>query len=246
MKFDLTTFLFQIINFIVLLFILKRLLYRPVREIIEKRRAMIEKTVQEAEKTRQDALGLREKYEQEMAGLKDLREQTMERLQGEAMEEKRRLLSDAEKEAGRILEREKAIFDTEKRRLQTELKDRAIDTACVMAVNLLADLSDEELHKSVCRKLEKRLEEVARDLSATALKEEAVRIELASAYPLDREEAGRLGTALGNLLSRRVIVNTAVDKDLIAGVRMKAYDKVYNFSLSGQVELFRRRLEETV
>ena len=35
MKFDIWTFLFQIINFVVLLFILKRILYRPVKEIIE-------------------------------------------------------------------------------------------------------------------------------------------------------------------------------------------------------------------
>jgi F-type H+-transporting ATPase subunit b len=244
MRFDLTTFLFQIVNFIVLLFILKRLLYKPVREIIEKRRALIEKTVQDAEKTKLDALELREKYQKEMDQLKDVRGQTLERLQQEVMEEKKKMLRTAEEEAGRVIEREKAIFAAEKKRLQTELKDEAVDTACVLAENLLKDLSDEELHKAIFRRLLKGLEETVPDLSG--IKEEPLRLELASAYPLSKEELGKFSATLESLLSRKVIVDTSLDESLIAGTRMKAYDKVYNFSLSGQVDLFRGRLRETV
>jgi F-type H+-transporting ATPase subunit b len=244
MKFDLTTFLFQIINFIVLLFILKRLLYKPVREIIEKRRALIEKTVQDAEKTKQDALELREKYQKEMDQLKDVRGQTFERLQKEVMEEKKKMLRTAAEEAGRVIEKEKAIFDAEKKRLQTELKDEAVDTACVLAVNLLKDLSDEDLHKAVYRRLLKGLQEIVPDLSSITT--EPLSLELASAYPLSREELGKFSATLESLLSRKVTVDTAIDETLIAGMKMKAYDKVYNFSLSGQVDLFRGRLRETV
>jgi F-type H+-transporting ATPase subunit b len=244
MRFDLTTFLFQIVNFIVLLFILKRLLYKPVREIIEKRRALIEKTVQDAEKTKLDALELREKYQKEMDQLKDVRGQTLERLQQEVMEEKKKMLRTAEEEAGRVIEREKAIFAAEKKRLQTELKDEAVDTACVLAENLLKDLSDEELHKAIFRRLLKGLEDIVPDLSG--IKEEPLRLELASAYPLSKEELGKFSATLESLLSRKVIVDTSLDESLIAGTRMKAYDKVYNFSLSGQVDLFRGRLRETV
>jgi F-type H+-transporting ATPase subunit b len=244
MRFDLTTFLFQMVNFIVLLFILKRLLYKPVREIIEKRRALIEKTVQDAEKTKLDALELREKYQKEMDQLKDVRGQTLERLQQEVMEEKKKMLRTAEEEAGRVIEREKAIFDTEKKRLQTELKDEAVDTACVLAEHLLKDLSDEELHKAIFRRLLKGLEETVPDLSG--IKDEPLRLELASAYPLSKEELGEFSTTLESLLSRKVVVDTSIDENLIAGTRMKAYDKVYNFSLSGQVDLFRGRLRETV
>jgi F-type H+-transporting ATPase subunit b len=244
MKFDLTTFLFQIINFIVLLFILKRLLYKPVREIIEKRRALIEKTVQDAEKTRQDALELREKYRKEMDQLKDVRIQSLERLQREVSKEKKEMLRTAEEEAGRVIEKEKAIFDAEKKRLQTELKDEAVDTACVLALNLLKDLSDEELHKAVYRRLLEGLEKIVPDLSG--IKAEPLRLELALAYPLSEEELEKFSATLESLLSRKVTVDTSIDENLIAGVKMKAHDKVYNFSLSGQVDLFRGRLRETV
>ena len=58
MKFDIWTFLFQVINFLVLLFILKRVLYKPIREIIEKRRSLIRQRIDEAEKTKKEALEL--------------------------------------------------------------------------------------------------------------------------------------------------------------------------------------------
>lgn len=246
MKFDLTTFLFQIVNFIVLLFILKRLLYKPVKEIIEKRRAMIENTVKDAEKTRQDALDLRGKYEEEMAKLKDLRNQTLEKLQEEALLERKRLLGKAEEEAGRVLEKGKAVLEAEKKKLQLEIKERSIDTACTMAVNLLGDLTDEELHKAVYRKLLDGLDGIAADLSAKAGKDESLRLELASAYPLSEEELQKFSRNLESLLSRKADVRTVIDDHLIAGARINAYDRVYNFSLSGQVDLFRRRLKETV
>jgi F-type H+-transporting ATPase subunit b len=242
MKFDLATFLFQVINFIVLLFILKRLLYKPVREIIEKRKAMVEKTVQDAERTKQDALDLKERYEKETAQLKALRGQTLEKLQQEVIEEKKRLLRTAEEEAGRVIEKERAIFDAERRRLQARLKDEAIDTVCVLASNLLKDLADEELQRAVSRRLLKGLEEVLPDLAVIAGRDEPLRIELASAYPLSGEEVGKFSAVVESFLSRKVIVKTTLDGSLIAGVRIRAYDKVYNFSLAGQVDLFRERL----
>ena len=246
MRFDLTTFIFQIINFVVLLYILKRLLYKPVREIIEKRRGMIEKTVEDAEQTKREAIELRAKYEEEMTRLEDLREQTLEELRAEAMEEKKRLLDAAEEEAGRVIEREKAVFDGEKTRLRAEMKDRAMDATCIMASNLLKDISDEELHKAVYRRLMNVLNEIAPDLLKMAEKDDSLRLELASAYPLGAEEVAKFSSTLESLVSKKVVVNSILDENLIAGARMKAYDRVYNFSLSGQIDLFRRRLKETL
>ena len=178
--------------------------------------------------------------------MKDLRQQTLEKLQEEALEEKKRLLGTAREEAGRLIEKEKAVFDAEKKRLQLEIKDEAIDTACVMGASLLKDLSDEELHKAAYRRLLEELEKIAPDLSNMAGKDEALNLELASAYPLSGEEVERVSATLRSHLARKVTVKALTDKDLIAGARIRAYDKVYNFSLSGQMDLFRKRLKETV
>jgi F-type H+-transporting ATPase subunit b len=47
-------------------------------------------------------------------------------------------------------------------------------------------------------------------------------------------------------ISKKVNVNTIIDNTLVAGVRIKAYDMVYDFSLSGQIDDIKFRLKESV
>jgi F-type H+-transporting ATPase subunit b len=106
-KFDIWTFLFQIINFVVLLFILKRLLYKPIREIMEKRRGLIEKTVEDAERAKKEALELKEKHQEELKNLSELRIQMLEKVKEEAETERKKVMSEAEKEAKKIIEKKR-------------------------------------------------------------------------------------------------------------------------------------------
>lgn len=246
MKFDIWTFLFQIINFLVLLFILKRLLYKPIRDIMEKRRGLIEKTVEEAERVKKEALELKEKHQEELNKIKELRMQALEKMQNEIEEEKKKLIMEAEKEAKKIIEKEKAIFDTEKRRLETELEDEAIETVSIFASNLLRDISDEELHKGVYRKLLNELGGIASDITKIKGKDETVTIDLFTAYPLNGEDLRKFQDTIESLIPKKVTINTTVDKSLIAGLRIKVYDMVYDSSLSGQIEALKLRLKETV
>jgi F-type H+-transporting ATPase subunit b len=233
MKFDIWTFLFQIINFVVLLFILKRLLYKPIRDIMEKRRGLIEKTVEDAEKAKRGALELKEKHQEELNKIKESKMQALEKMQNE-------------KEANKIIEKEKAIFDTEKRKLETELKDKAIDNVSVLASNLLKDISDEELHKGIFRKLLNELGRIASDIAEIKGKDETLTIDVITAYPLNGEDLRKFQDTIESHIPKKVTVNTTIDKSLIAGVRVKAYDMVYDSSLSGQIDAFKLRLKETV
>jgi F-type H+-transporting ATPase subunit b len=245
MKFDIWTFLFQIINFVVLLFILKRLLYKPIREIMDKRRGIIEKNVEDAEKTKMEAQELKRKYQEEMDKLKDVRILTFEKLQEEVEVERKKLMGRAEEEAGKIIEKERAIFDTEKKRLETELKDKAIDTICVFASRLLRDISDEELHSAIYRKLLKEVERITSDITKIEKKDEPLTIEIITAYELSEEKLKGLQKTIESLISRKVNINQTIDKNLIAGIKIKVYDMVYDSSLSGQIDSLKLRLKGT-
>jgi F-type H+-transporting ATPase subunit b len=245
MKFDIWTFLFQIINFVVLLFILKRLLYKPIREIMEKRRGIIQKNVEDAEKTKMEAQELKREYGEEMDKLKDVRIQTFEKLQEEVEVERKKLMGRAQEEAGRVIEKERTIFDTEKKRFETELKDKAIDTVCVFASRLLKDISDEELHRAVYRKLIKEVKRIAADITKIEEKDKPLIIEIITAYELSEEELKGLQKNVESFTTRKVNVSQTVDKNLIAGIKIKTYDMVYDSSLSGQIDSLKLRLKGT-
>ena len=63
MELNWSTFALEIINFLVLVWILKRFFYQPVLEVIARRRAGIEKTRTEALQLQDEAQALRSQYE---------------------------------------------------------------------------------------------------------------------------------------------------------------------------------------
>ena len=64
MELSWSTFVLEIINFLVLVWILKRFLYKPVMDVIARRREEIEKTRAEAAQLQTDAQNLQQQYEE--------------------------------------------------------------------------------------------------------------------------------------------------------------------------------------
>ena len=242
MKFNIWTFLFQVINFVVLLFILKKLLYKPVKEIMEKRRGLIEKTIGDAERTKKEALELKEQQQQEVNRLKALQPQMIENVKKEAAEERKKLLIEAKEEAAKMIEKEKSLFEIEKKKSENVLRDNTIEAVSVFASNLLKDISDEDLNKSVYRKVLRELERISPDMKE--IEDGSPSIDLVSAYPLEKEELMQLEKILEQHFSKILTTNTTVDRSLIAGLKIKLNDRVYDFSLKGQIDSLTSRLRE--
>ena len=66
MRFSITTFVIQIINFVLLSYILYRVLYRPLKNIMEKRRRLVMEDIDRAVRMKEDAIKIKEKYEKLM------------------------------------------------------------------------------------------------------------------------------------------------------------------------------------
>lgn len=246
MKFDIWTFLFQVINFLVLLFILKRVLYKPIREIIEKRRSLIQQRIEEAEKTKKEALDLKENYQHEMDKLYELKSKMLEKMNGEVEQDRKRLIGKAEEEAARVIEKERAVFDTEKARHEAELKDKAIEAVTLFATKLLKDVSDEDLHKAIYEKLFRELQGIASHMAEIKEKDSPLTVDLITAYPLSETEIGKFRESIESIISQSVLLNTTIDVSIIAGAKVKFYDMVYDLSLLGQIKKLALKLKETV
>ncbi len=245
MKFNVWTLIFQIINFVVLLVILRRVLYKPVREIMEKRRGLVEQKMREAGQARSEAQALKDRYEAEMTGMKERKSRMVEELQTEVDEERKRLINKAREDADRIAMREKAQLSVEQRTIEAEIKEKVLDSVSVFSSNLLRDVADETLHKAVFRTFLDGLEGFARELGELKEQQAPLIVEIASAYPLTTGEIEKVREAIQAHTVRTVTVNAAVEPLLIAGVRMKAEDWVFDASLAGQVSALKEKLKET-
>lgn len=241
MKFDFWTLLFQIINFAVLLFILKRVLYKPVKEIIEKRRNIIEKNISEAEKIKEEAMEIHSQNQQQMEKLKELKRELTDKMKEEVEAEKGVILADAEKEAQKLIEKKQVLFDTEKRRLETELKSEALEIVETFCARLLRDISNEDLHRALFTKFKAEIPRLTEDIK-NAYGDNEIKIELLSAYPLSEADIKEIENEFTTRLNKKVSFKAVLDAGLIGGLRVRVLDKVYDASLKGQIQTFRDRL----
>jgi F-type H+-transporting ATPase subunit b len=216
-----STFLLEIINFLVLVWILKRFLYKPVLDVIARRRAGIEKTLADAESLHSEAQALREEYEQRLARWEDERRQARTQLQHEIEEERARRVEELQNLLA--AEREKAQV-IEQRELAETLRNnetRALAHGARFASRLLEAASGPELET---RLLELLLEELGA-LSTERL--EALRdgfreppddVVITSAFPLADGARARLTGALKTALAIEVSPRFEEDSELLAGV----------------------------
>ena len=145
MELDWTTFILEVINFLILLWLLKRLLYKPVLNTIAQRKAEIEKRVADSQALRQEAESLRAQYERRIIEWEQERSAARSRLLEEISTERARLTAALRASLEQERDKQRAL---EERRLN-ELAGQAEETAAAQgakfATLLLSRLASAEL-----------------------------------------------------------------------------------------------------
>jgi len=146
----------QGINFVILLFILQRLLYRPFLAKMAERTQAIQKSLDEAQAARAQATRQQEENEARLrtahAEAAAIRAQALK----EAAEEQRRLVEAARAESQRLVESAKAQMDADVRRAREELRREVADIATAVAEKLVRrSLRDEDHRRIVAEAISK-------------------------------------------------------------------------------------------
>ena len=124
MQFDWVTFALQAINFLVLVWLLRRFLYRPVREVITKRQELAEQATLEAAKQKSDAEAEQQRYVEARDALSDERQQMLKTMHREWDEERRKLLVEAKDEAEAIVAAAREAVAKERQTAVEDIRDQ--------------------------------------------------------------------------------------------------------------------------
>src|SRR2546426_5588967 len=139
----------QAVNFVILLLILQRLLYKPFLAKMEERTGAIKRSLEEAQAARAEAAHQVEenatRLRQAHAEAAAIREQALK----EAGEEQRRLVESARAEAQRLVESAKAQMDADIRRAREELRREVADLATAVAEKLVRRSLRDEDHRRI-------------------------------------------------------------------------------------------------
>lgn len=221
MQIDTTTFILQLVNFAVLVWLLQRFLYRPVLAAIDRRRAAVEQTLSEARELRTQAERLRERYDAQLADWERERVRARAALESELAGLRAKGLADVARGVERERDRHAALAAKREADWKRETEQQALDQAAAFAARLLERVADGALDARLAAVLAEDLESWPAERIAPL--EEAVRaaggrVSVQSAHPLDAAAKARLAAALAARLGGACTPEYAVDAKLLGGV----------------------------
>jgi F-type H+-transporting ATPase subunit b len=224
MHLDLWTLGLQAANFLVLVWLLHRFLYRPVLAVIAKRQAAMDKLVADAAADRKEAADVRQDLERQRMGLDQERQAVLTAARDAAETERKAILAKAEDNAAAVRAAAQKAFEDEREDAARQAGRDAARLAAAMARRLLQETPPGELQ---ARMLERVCEDV-KTLGAEAKRGIAARagsasggVEVVTAEPLDPTGQQAFAEQLGQALGAQVRPSFQVDPALIAGVEVR-------------------------
>ena len=244
MELNWSTFLLEIINFLVLVWILKRFLYRPVLAVLEKRRQEIEQNLNEANSHHTQAIELEQQYKKRLEDWALEKQQLKDTMQQEILTERTQRLEQLETELAS--EREKTEVVTQRHLAESlrQYQENAHEQGARFATQLLTAVASEELESRLFDLLIKTFDELDEERQMTlfnACKKSSDSITVTSSYTLSESQQQQLEQKLNTLCEQSVKINYIQDPELIAGLRILIGASVLSINLqdelSGFVEL---------
>jgi F-type H+-transporting ATPase subunit b len=224
MHFDPWTLGLQAANFLVLLWLLHRFLYRPVLAIIAQRQAEAAKLTGEVQAQKQAIEAQRQALEREQAELAAQRETALTAAREAVEAERKTLLAKAHAEAEAVRAEAGKSFERERAEIVASVGRDAARLAVAIATRLLGEVPAGELQ---ARMLDQICEDVGA-LPAETRRRMAERLtdrqdtpQVVTATPLDAAAAARFTERLGAALGAPASPAFQVDPALIVGVELR-------------------------
>ncbi|MGO9134958.1 MAG: F0F1 ATP synthase subunit delta [Methylovirgula sp.] len=222
MHIDWSTLALQTINVLILVWILSRFLFQPVRAIIAKRQEQVDASLADVEKLKQQAAESRAAAETAREAVAAEKDRLIAAAQAEAAKEKARLLDLAKadieavrKEAAAADARDKAAMEAA---LVARLKDLAVEIARRLITRVASDAGLDGFVDGLCA----QLKEASAETRAALIWEHAKSkpLEVVTAGPLSTEAKTRLADRLQSVLGKDVVVSFSADPAVIAGIEL--------------------------
>jgi F-type H+-transporting ATPase subunit b len=139
----------QAVNFILLMFVLTKVLYKPLVSKMDERTQAIKKSLEEAQAARAEAQREREEHAAKIQAAHAEAQAIRAAALKEAGEEQRRLLEGAREEADRLVASAKAELAQDVRRARQDLRQEVSDLAVQVAERLIRKSLRDDDHRRI-------------------------------------------------------------------------------------------------
>lgn len=243
MQIDWFTFGAQVFNFVLLVYLLKRFLYRPVLNAIEQRAAQVQGRLEEARRKEEEATAERERYRALQEDLERSRSSVLGAAEEEAERRRRELTAKVRSEVQTVREEWRESLRRQRESFLDEMSRRMSRDVFDLVERVVEALTDSELEDRTVDVFLSRLskaDESQRKEFTAAVEGEEGRVRVRSSFPLTSEQRRRFAESMSTWLGpSEPDFQWEDDSDLALGIEVRAGDRKIAWSVDDYLDVLR-------
>ncbi len=249
MLIDWFTVLAQAINFLILVWLMKRFLYLPVLNAIDEREKRIAMELANADAKQAEAQKEHDEFERKNTEFDQQRAALLSKATGEAQTERQRLLDEARKAADAASSKRQEALRAEEQNLHQAISRRTQQEVFAIARKALIDLATVSLEERLGEVFTRRLREMngqTRETLGEALRTSSPPGVVRSTFELPAEQRAAIQNALNETFSAEILVCFETAPEWIGGIELSANGQKLAWSISDYLASMEKGVSELV
>lgn len=236
----------QMINFFILLFLLQKLLYKPVIQVMDDRQQRLRNNQKKSEENMKKANELIETYNNNLAELEKEKGRQLEMAKQQAQEKKEELLASYKEEAEQKRSDYIKEVEEEQQRFTHELGAVLGHNAVKIAGHILGSFSEEKLSEKVFDSFIKKVEEIDEDTLKEDMESKDERIILISSEELSEQQKETLEKVLKAKVGTYKEIAYEIDEALVQGYELKLETVTVHTNVRKYLEEAEKNVQEII
>ena len=215
----------QALNFLILVWLLKRFLYKPILAAIDAREKRVAAELADADEKKAEAKTERDALQAKSDAFDRERADLLIKATDEARAERQRLLDGARKAADAVTGKRREAMERDARNLDRAIGRLIEQEVFAVARKTLADLATTSLEERIGEVFTRRLREMdapAKTKLGEALKDASVPAIVRSAIALPQDQQATIQNAINGTFSADIQLKFETAPDLIGGIELRA------------------------
>lgn len=249
MNIDWFTLIAQVVNFLILVVLLKYLLYNPIVKAMDKREERISSRLSDAETKREEAEEKLDDYEKKLANLEKEREQTLASARDEAEERKKKLIAEAREEVEKLKEKWIQSIERDKksaaRKIRTETGSRVFE----ITRRLLSDLADESIEQRTVERFLDRFDDLGkeeREAFRESVRKADNSVTVRTSFELSPQMKKKVTERLRSSLTDDIDTEYEQDPELLFGIEVMADNNRIDWNANEYLSDLERIITDTL
>ncbi|MDZ4760229.1 MAG: F0F1 ATP synthase subunit delta [Alphaproteobacteria bacterium] len=237
----------QVLNFLILVWLLKRFLYQPILDAIDAREKRIALALADADAKKTEAQKERDEFQHKNEELDRQRTALLNKAIEEVKTERQRLLEAARQAADALGAKRQESLSRDAHNLNQAIRRRTGEEVFDIARKALADLATESLEARLIEVFTRRLREMDEKAKADlgdALEMATGPALVRSAFDLPPEQQSAIQDAINQTFSAEIQVRFETAPELIGGIELTAGSQKLEWSIDAYLESLGKSVQQ--